>query len=372
MWVSELELHHFRNHSHTTLALPAGVSIFVGSNGQGKTNLIEAIGYLAYQSSHRVAQDRTLVQEGQDTAVVRARVNHADRHAEVAAEISLRGANRAKLAGNTVSMGELSGWVKAVLFTPEDLSLIRGEPAGRRRYLDSTMAVLRPATAAILGDYERVVKQRNALLKTHRGRPTPDLESTLRSWDDAFVDLAGAYTTARVQLLRQLSPAVTAAYATVAPGNDVSLGLESTAMTDEGLLAEDLEGHYRSELDRQRGAEWERGMTLVGPHRDDLALVLNGLPSRTHSSQGEAWSLALGLRMAQAVLYREESTSGDPIMILDDVFAELDRSRRATLEALVADYEQVLVTAAVWEDVPQAFSGQVFDVANGEVAPRGQ
>lgn len=352
------------------LALSPGVSVFVGSNGQGKTNLVEAIGYLAYQSSHRVSNDRALVQEGSDKAVVRARVEHDKRHADVACEISLHSANRAKLAGNAVAMSELSGWVRAVLFTPEDVVLVRGEPAGRRRYLDSTMVVLRPATAALLADYERVVKQRNALLKSHRGKFSAELESSLRGWDDAFVDLAGAYTTARVQLLRQLEPAVSAAYAVIAPEHAVSLRLDSSAVDEEGVITADLDSHYRSELDRQRRAEWERGVTLVGPHRDDLALVLNGLPSRTHSSQGEAWSLALGLRMAQAVLYREDSTSGDPVMILDDVFAELDRSRRSTLESLVADYEQVLVTAAVWEDVPQSFSGHVFDVEAGEVTPR--
>ncbi len=370
MWVSELELHHFRNHSHTALSLTPGVSVFVGSNGQGKTNLVEAIGYLAYQSSHRVSQDRALVQEVHDKATVRARVNHEDRHADVACEVSLRGANRAKLGGNPVSMGELSGWVKAVLFTPEDLSLIRGEPAGRRRYLDTTMISLRPATAAIVADYERVVKQRNALLKSHRGRVTPELQSTLRGWDDAFVDLAGAYTTARVQLLRQLEPAVMDAYSTIAADNTVSLRLDSPAVDEDGVLSDHLDGHYRSQLASNAKAEWERGMTLVGPHRDDLSLTLNGLPSRTHSSQGEAWSLALGLRMAQAVLYRADSSAGDPVMILDDVFAELDRSRRGTLERLVADYEQVLVTAAVWEDVPESFSGRVFDVVAGEVRPR--
>jgi len=342
----------------------------VGPNGQGKTNLVEAIGYLAYQSSHRVSHDRALVEEGFDKAVIRARVAHADRHADVACELSLHGANRAKLGGNPVAMGELSGWVKAVLFTPEDIAVIRGEPLFRRRYLDSTMAVLRPATVAILNDYDRVVKQRNALLKSHRGRATPEREATLRGWDDAFVDLAGAYTTARVQLLRELDPALNDAYATIAPGNAVSLRMDSPAVDANGAVTHDLEGHYRAELDRQRHSEWERGMTLVGPHRDDLALTLNGLPSRTHSSQGEAWSLALGLRMAQAVLYRKDSPSGDPIMILDDVFAELDRSRRATLEHLVSDYEQVLVTAAVWEDVPQSFSTQSFDVVAGEVSSR--
>ena len=370
MRVSELQLHHFRNHEATSVQLGPGVTVFVGSNGQGKTNLVEAIGYLAYQTSHRVSTDKSLVQEGHDQAVVRAVLHNDDRRVELACEINASGANRAKVGGKTVPVGQLGGWLRSVLFSPEDLALVRGEPAGRRRYLDQTMSALRPATSWVVADYDRVVRQRNALLKSNRGRPTPELENTLRGWDERLVELAVEYTRARQEVINLLSPAVAEVYAVIAPGNDVELSLE----TPHGVPPSDqehLRSWYLDILERSRSDEWERGMTLVGPHRDDVAMSLNSLPARTHSSQGEAWSLALALRMAQAVLFRSDSSSGDPVMILDDVFAELDRSRRATLERLVADYEQVLVTAAIWEDIPQSLRQVAFTVEAGEVSSRG-
>ncbi len=371
MRVSQLDLHHFRNHTATSLNLDKGVSVFVGPNGQGKTNLIEAIGYLAYQSSHRVSIDRALVESDQPQAVVRAVVEHDGRSVEIACEINASGANRAKVNAATTPVSQLSGWLKAVLFTPEDLTLVRGEPSGRRRYLDQTMVVLRPSLHQIVSDYDRVIRQRNALLKSHRGRPTAALEETLSGWEEQLIDLSTGYTLARASLLSLLGTAVADSYRVIAPGNEVSLALESAQgvipLDDESSLRE----WYREQFSRVSKDEWDRGMTLFGPHRDDLVIALNTLPARTHSSQGEAWSLALSLRMAQAVLYRAESPSGDPVMILDDVFAELDRSRRATLEQLVSNYEQVLVTAAVWEDIPEAFRERVFHVQSGQVVSGG-
>ena len=370
MRVSELQLHHFRNHQDTRVQLGRGVTVFVGSNGQGKTNLVEAIGYLAYQSSHRVSADKSLVEANQDQAVIRAVVENDGRQVDLACEINAVGANRAKVGGKAVPVGQLAGWLRAVLFTPEDLAVVRGEPAGRRRYLDQTMTALRPSMVSLISDYDRVVKQRNALLKSNRGRPTAELENTLRGWDERLIELAIDYTTARQEFIRELSPIVAEVYAVIAPGNEVGLSLE-TSSGDVLPDAGDLAAWYAEAVSRARSDEWDRGMTLVGPHRDDVAMALNGLPARTHSSQGEAWSLALALRMAQAVLFRRDSHSGDPVMILDDVFAELDRARRSTLERLVADYEQVLVTAAVWEDIPESLREVAFTVEAGGVNPRG-
>lgn len=341
--------------------------MFIGDNGQGKTNLVESLGYLAYLSSHRVSQDKALVQSGSDEATVFATVKNGSQSAQLACQIRSSGANRAKINNNSASLGDLAGWLKVVLFTPEDLALVRGEPSVRRRYLDTTLEIMRPAARASLAEYERVVKQRNALLKTNRGRPTEALQSTLDGFNDAFVNLAADVTTRRNALIDQLQPLAQEAYATLATGADVTMRLESTDENRGG----DLVDWYRESVEKRQQEEWERGMTLIGPHREDLIVELNELPARTHSSQGEAWSLALSLRMAQAQLYREDTATGDPVMILDDVFAELDRGRRQTLKALVEDFEQVLVTAAVPSDIPEGFGEHRRHVVEGRVTDGG-
>lgn len=345
--------------------------MFVGANGQGKTNLVEAVGYLAYGSSHRVSTDKALVQHGHDTAVVRARLRHHDRQVDLACEIHASGSNRAKVMGNNAPMSDLGRLVRAVLFTPEDLGLIRGEPSFRRRYLDHTLVALHPQASALIADYDRVVKQRNALLKSNRGRPSKELVTTLRSWDERFVELATSYTQMRRHILDQIHQKTTAAYHDIAAGHSVSLALDVAGFSGDVASDAEVVTAYQAQLEEVSGQEWDRGMTLVGPHRDDVEVVLNGLAARTHSSQGEAWSLALAMRMAQAMLYREDSTTGDPVIILDDVLSELDRARRDALEQLVGGFEQVLVTAAVWEDIPHAFRGTAWDVAAGKVTERG-
>jgi len=362
VWVSHLRLSHFRNHTDTALDLAPGITVFIGDNGQGKTNLVESLGYLAYLSSHRVSQDKALVQSGSEEATIFATVKNGSQSAQLACQIRSSGANRAKV-NNTASLGDLAGWLKVVLFTPEDLALVRGEPAVRRRYLDTTLEIIRPAARASLAEYERVVKQRNALLKTNRGRPTEALQRTLDGFNDSFVNLAADVTTRRNALIDQLQPLVQSAYATLASGQEITMRLESS---DEAGVS-DLTEWYRESLATRQNEEWERGMTLIGPHREDLIVELNELPARTHSSQGEAWSLALSLRMAQAQLYRQDAATGDPVMILDDVFAELDRGRRQTLKTLVEDYEQVLVTAAVPSDIPDGFDQYTRYVAEGRV-----
>lgn len=363
MWVSHLRLSHFRNHTDTSLDLESGITVFIGDNGQGKTNLIESLGYLAYLSSHRVSQDKALVQAGADEATVFATVRNGSQSAQLACQIRASGSNRAKVNNNSASLGDLAAWLRVVLFTPEDLAMVRAEPAVRRRYLDTNLQVTRSSARVTLAEYERVVKQRNALLKTNRGRPTEGLQSTLDGFNDAFVTLAADVTARRNALVAQLQPVVQEAYTTLASDQHVTMSMDSS----ESVGDRDLVDWYRDDLQRRQKEEWDRGMTLVGPHREDLIIELNGLPARTHSSQGEAWSLALSLRMAQAQLYREDGSTGDPVMILDDVFAELDQGRRRTLKTLVEDYEQVLVTAAVPSDIPQGFGEQTKAVVQGRV-----
>lgn len=365
MWVSDVELRDFRNHEHTHITLAPGITVFVGPNGQGKTNFVEALGYLAQLSSHRVSSDKALVRNGEKVATVRARVHHESRSVELACEIKAAGSNRGKLNGQAVSLGELAGWLKVVLFTPEDLAIIRGEPGGRRRYLDEAAIALKPRMLRTIAEYDRVVRQRNTLLKSARGRITPTIEASLSSWDDRLVDLAATITTERRALIANLTPYVSAAYHKVSGGDVVELRLDSPVAT---VSDSDLHQAYREALTTRRADELDRGMTLVGPHRDDLDVQLNAMPSRSHSSHGEAWSLAIALKMGLAEVYRADSLSGDPVIILDDVFAELDAKRRRLLQEVVASYEQVLVTAAVSEDIPQGFATQQFGVMAGEVS----
>lgn len=366
VWVSDVELRDFRNHEHTTLTFQPGVTVLTGANGQGKTNLVEAIGYLSHLTSHRVSADKALVRDGVDHAIVRARVTHEHRSVDLACEIRSSGSNRAKLNGQQVTLGELAGWLKVVLFTPEDLSIVRGDPSIRRRYLDQAVSTLVPRMHTVFAEYDRVVKQRNTLLKVARGQTSSSLTDSLASWDEALVTLASDITAERRRVIHHLQPHAEASYQTLASGDTLTLELDSPLST---VADDQLPAAYRSELERRRREEMDRSMTLVGPHRDDLAIVLNGLPGRTHSSHGEAWSLALSLRMALAKAYREESLSGDPVIILDDVFAELDQRRRRALQELVTSFEQVLVTAAVREDIPTEFASTTFTVTAGEVTP---
>jgi len=370
MWVSDLSLRDFRNHESTTLSLQPGVSVFVGSNGQGKTNLVEALGYLANLSSHRVSVDKALVREGCPSAFVLATIHHDTRKVDLALELKASGSNRAKKNGQNIPVGELVGWLKVVLFTPEDLSIIRGEPGIRRRYLDDAVVVLKPALHQVYGEYDRVVKQRNALLKSSRSMSHSQLLDTLTGWDEPFARLAATISQERLSVISELEPEFQRSYDVIAPDNTAGIALESKVAAN-GLTLDELTSVYAEALDTRRKDEVDRGMTLVGPHRDDLEITLNGLPGRTHSSHGEAWSLALSLKMALAEVYRRDSSSGDPVMILDDVFAELDAKRRATLQQLVSGFEQVLVTAAVREDIPHDFVHHVFSVEKGVVTANG-
>lgn len=380
MRVSHLSLADFRSYSRVELPLDAGVTALIGPNGQGKTNLVEAVGYLATLSSHRVASDAPLVRLGAERAVVRAAVVRAERSLLVEVEIVPGAANRARVNRAPVPRPrEVLGILRTVLFAPEDLALVKGDPDGRRRFLDELLVAKAPRLAGVRADYERVVRQRNALLKTagstiKAGRG--DIR-TLDVWDAHLASAGAELLAARLLLVKQLRPYVAQAYA------DVSSGAGEAGMTYRSTLGDDVTTPGAEITDREylrtrlleamatsRAQELDRGVSLVGPHRDDLVLSLGPFPAKGYASHGECWSLALGLRLASYSLLCQDSGpdgDGEPVLILDDVFAELDDTRRNRLAGLVGGAQQVLVTAAVPQDVPQALVGARVDVRAGEV-----
>ena len=383
MIVSHLSLTDFRNYASAEVELSAGPNLFVGSNGQGKTNLVEAIGYLSTLASHRVSTDQALIRHGVDLAIVRARLEHAERSVLVEMQLNRASANRAQVNRVAVKPRELPRYVSSVLFAPEDLALVRGEPSGRRRFLDQLLVQLSPRFAGVIGDYERVLKQRNTLLKSARGARVADNQlSTLELWDERLVGLGTEIIEGRQDLVQRLLPHVAEAYSRIAGQQHraelaLQLSILGAQPDDEAPVVEnalsvavpraELERNFRDALTRVRRAELDRGLTLVGPHRDDLLLELNGLPARGYASHGESWSFALSLKLASAAVLRADSAVGDPIVILDDVFAELDESRRAQLAAAIGDYEQVLITAAVLDDVPSPLAAHVVHIRAGEI-----
>jgi DNA replication and repair protein RecF len=376
--VEQLSLVDFRNYAHADLAFSAGANLLVGRNGQGKTNLAEAITYLATLGSHRVSSDAPLVRAGADAAIVRVRLAHGERRMMLEVQINKSGSNKARVGGSAVRTAELPRYAQVVLFAPEDLQIVRGDPSVRRRFADQLLVQRIPRMAGVLADYDRVLRQRTALLKSARARGLrADALPTLDVWDDKLVSLGSSIIDARAHLAAELHPPLVAAYAAIA-GADHSPELEwasSIAGTDpeeEGdapvaHASGDTAQAFRTALAARRGAELERGVTLVGPHRDDLVLRIRSLPVKGYASHGESWSVALALRLASAQLLRADSALGDPIVILDDVFAELDADRRVRLAALVADYEQVIVTAAVEADVPAELRGRTVRIEAGRI-----
>ena len=386
MIVSHLSLTDFRNYESAEVELRAGPNLFVGSNGQGKTNLVESIGYLSTLASHRVPSDQALIRQGSDLAIVRARLQHADRQLLVEVQLNRSGANRAQVNRVAVKPRELPRYITSVLFAPEDLALVRGEPAGRRRFLDQLLVQLVPRFAGVIADYERVLRQRNTLLKSARGaRVGDDQLSTLGLWDERLVSLGSEIIGGRQDLVDRLRPHVADAYERIAgeehhaelalqlsvlgaqPDENTEVGPDATRAID----AADVTTRFREALARVRRAELDRGLTLVGPHRDDLLLVLNGMPARGYASHGESWSFALALKLASAAVLRADSVVGDPIVILDDVFAELDEGRRAKLASAIGDYEQVLITAAVFDDVPTPLAAHTVRILAGRIVEEG-
>ncbi|MGD9482662.1 DNA replication/repair protein RecF [Streptomyces sp. TRM70308] len=370
MHVAHLSLADFRSYPRAEVPLAPGVTAFVGPNGQGKTNLVEAVGYLSTLSSHRVASDAPLVRMGAERAVVRAAVTQGERQQLVELEINPGRANRARInRSSQVRPRDVLGIVRSVLFAPEDLSLVKGDPGERRRFLDELVTARAPRMAGVRSDYDRVLKQRNSLLKSaamarrHGGRSL-DL-STLDVWDQHLARAGAELLAQRYALVADLEPLADKAYEQLAPGGG-PLALEYRSPATGGSR-EELCERLLAALDEARRQEIERGVTLVGPHRDDLVLRLGRMPAKGYASHGESWSYALALRLASYELLRAEGN--EPVLLLDDVFAELDARRRERLAELVAPAEQVLVTAAVAEDVPQALSGTRFTVAEGEVTP---
>lgn len=389
MIVEQLNLVDFRNYAAADVTLAPGPNVFVGRNGQGKTNLAEAIGYFATLGSHRVSQDAPMVRDGEDAAIVRMRLAYGERRVLLEAQLNRTGSNKARVNGSAVKTAELPRYAQVVLFAPEDLQIVRSDPSARRRFADQLLIQRAPRMAGVLADYDRVLKQRTALLKSARARGIRGENlSTLEVWDDKLIQLGTDVIRARLALAADLAGPVAEAYTAIAgadhrpelewllsiggtdPDDDeerADAAASDTPSAHAALSAADIAGAFRSALTSKRAAELERGLTLVGPHRDDLLLGVRGLPVKGYASHGESWSVALSLRLASAHLLRAQSQLGDPVLILDDVFAELDTDRRARLAGMVEGFEQVIVTAAVEEDVPPALRARTVRVVAGTI-----
>lgn len=397
MYVAHLQLTDFRSYPHAELELDPGITALVGPNGQGKTNLVEAIGYVATLSSHRVPTDAALIRAGSPRAVVGAKIVRElepgrPRSSVVEVEITAGKANRARVnGGSPVRARDILGMLHTVLFAPEDLALVKGDPDGRRRFLDALLVQLTPRMATTVSDYERVLRQRSALLKSagaaSRARQGADLR-TLDVWDGKLAQLGARLVTERRALVRALAPHVEAAYEQVSAGqgaarttyraslegilHDDAPGAPAAGASDDEAPVELVEAQLLEAMGRLRPKEIERGVCLVGPHRDDLVLTLADLPAKGYASHGESWSFALALRLASwrvlAAGGPQSDPDDEPVLILDDVFAELDARRRERLAELVAPARQVLITAAVAADVPEPLAGARVDVMGGEVS----
>ncbi|CAM5436972.1 DNA replication/repair protein RecF [Leifsonia shinshuensis] len=381
MRVTHLSLTDFRNYRTADVPFAAGANLFVGRNGQGKTNLVESLGYLSTLGSHRVSSDQAMIRKDAESAIVRARIEHDGRELLVEVQLNRSSPNRAQVNRGAIKPRELPRYFSSVLFAPEDLALVRGEPGIRRRFLDQLLIQRNPRFSAVIADYERVLKQRNTLLKSARAsRVKADQLGTLDIWDERLVALGSELLDARLDLVARLSDPLVAAYRSVA-GDDhhprllPQLTIRGAHVDDEDdeddtavtTSAGDTAEVFRGALAAVRPKELERGLTLVGPHRDDVLFELNGLPAKGYASHGESWSFALALKLASAELLRRESSTGDPVLILDDVFAELDQARRRMLATAVAGYEQVLITAAVYDDVPETLTAHTVRIEAGTI-----
>lgn len=385
MRITHLHLDDFRSYASVDLNFEGAVSTLVGRNGEGKTNVVEAVRYLSTLSSHRVASDAPLVRFGAERAVIRARVDKAGRSLAIEVTINPGKSNTARLGRSAARPRELVGILRTVVFAPEDLSLIKGDPGGRRTFLDEITVALAPALAGDLADYDRVLRQRSSMLKTAK-HARGDL-TMLDIWDEKLADLGGKIVAARLRAVRDLAPHVASAYRDVAPdGGDCvitySSSIDSASVVDgtpspvtADASAADLSGLLLDRLTELRPKELDRGVTLAGPHRDDLDVTLGELPAKGYASHGESWSCALALRLGSYDLLTldngpDAGEDGEPVLILDDVFAELDVTRRTALANRLASARQVLITAAVPHDVPESLRGETFEVAAGEVTRR--
>ena len=373
MWLRSLQLTGYRNYEQLSAEFPAGPVLIIGENGEGKTNLVEAIGYLSTLESHRVSGYQALIQKHQVSSQLSAKVSHQGRDLMVGIELNKDSPNRFFLNGSQrKKTSEILGLIRTVTFAPEDLDLIRRDPSDRRAFMDSSLVQLKPRLAGVKSDYDRVLKQRNALLKSARFVKNPDL-GTLDIWDDQLVALGTELTIERLNLVAQLEPLIKDFYAKLsASKEEVRLRLVSAVGAEEGENFADIESDaqaysndFYQRLETLRDREIERGITLAGPHRDELVIEKAGLLAKSHASQGEAWSLALGLKLALGSVARKNSDLGDPILLLDDVFAVLDKGRRQRLLEFVTDYEQVFITAADQAMAPQLDWAAELSVSKG-------
>ena len=382
MILKQLELTNFRNHKHTAVELSAGTTLFVGQNGQGKTNLVEAVRFLSTLASHRVAGYVPLIQLNQPHAVIHARVSVANRDVSIQLELNRESQNRASInQSKSNKYRDVLGLVQSVTFAPEDIDIVRRDPTNRRAFLDELVIQLTPRMAGVYSDFARVLKQRNSLLKSARiTKASGSSLSTLDAWDEQLARFGSEIIANRVSLVQALEPKVFAAYQSLATANNQPrLRIESSILADRAddedtelpeLLTDDraeIEAMFHAKLAQLRTRELERGLTLIGPQRDDLKIWLGDLPAKGYASHGESWSLALALRLASAELLKASSSTGDPIIILDDVFAELDDGRRVRLAEMIASNEQVLITAAVEGDVPAGLEATTYYVKQGTV-----
>ncbi|MGO4490556.1 DNA replication/repair protein RecF [Arthrobacter sp. 2YAF22_2] len=395
MYLEQLSLTDFRSYSQVDLGLEPGVTVLVGANGIGKTNLMEAIGYLATLSSHRVSSDAPLLRFGTERAMIRAKLVRGVQSTVLELEINGGRANRARInRSNPVRARDILGICQTVLFAPEDLALVKGDPSNRRRFLDELLVSLAPRHAATRSDYDRVLKQRNALLKSGRaGKFTAGHEATLDVWDQHMARAGAELLHARLELVDRLLPHLHNAYGQLTDGSKAAgavyrsnlqglvdddgevpavdaTGTPAAGLEDLRLLGvAELTDRYVRAFAASRRKELERGVSLVGPHRDDLELILGQAPAKGYASHGETWSMCLALRLASYYVMLDDTRTGGsaPILILDDVFAELDVQRRRKLAAIVSGAEQVLVTAAVEDDIPAELAGRRVKVIPGGI-----
>lgn len=392
MYLEQLSLTDFRSYTQVELSLEPGVTVLVGSNGIGKTNLMEAIGYLATLSSHRVSSDAPLLRFGTERAMIRAKLVRGEQSTVLELEINSTRANRARInRSNPVRARDILGICQTVLFAPEDLALVKGDPSSRRRFLDELLVSLIPRHAATRSDYDRVLKQRNALLKSARaGKFSTGHEATLDVWDQHMARAGAELLHARLELVERLRPHLRNSYAQLTDGSKEAGAIyRSTlqgAVEDDGavpdaggpiedlrlLSVDELTERYIQAFASSRRKELDRGISLVGPHRDELELVLGEAPAKGYASHGETWSMCLSLRLASYYVMLDDARTGGsaPILILDDVFAELDVQRRRKLAAIVSGAEQVLVTAAVEDDIPSELAGRRVKVIPGGIDER--
>jgi len=359
MKISHLSLQDFRSYKNLELPLNEGTHIFIGENGEGKTNIVEAIMYLALLSSHRISTDAPLIKLGAERGYIRAKVSDQDRDTLIELEINNGKANRAKVNQNPVrSQRAISGIVKAICFSPEDLDLVRGDPSERRSFLDHLLIQRNPRLGGVISDYEKALKQRNTLLKARAP------ESTLAPWNEHLANFGGEIIAARLKLIRELIPHLMNSYENISVKKQPSLEYKSNLdnLTED---KEDNKSEILRKIEEVGFQERERGVSLVGPHRDDLLLNLGEHPVKGFASHGESWSIALSLRLASYQLLKADGDN--PILILDDVFSELDEKRRERLVALTNTAEQTLITVAVANDLPSELTGSRYLVANGLV-----